>query len=160
MMQIGYEHSFANKGRRLLSRQNLIAKSPSPSIERPIESEILLNASLDNSGNRSDASHHTMKNSLKLHGFYQNRLCQNMVRVLSVRYLERNLVVEIKVLFRTFLRRCLTRNPSRTIAAAAATVEHDQGTTKSLQHNLGRITVIAVPIRPFPGLELAFEVNL
>ena len=45
-------------------------------------------------------------------------------------------------------------------AAAAAAVEHGQRRVEALQHDLGRVFVVAVLVGPFAGLQRAFEINL
>src|SRR6476660_672891 len=90
---------------------------------------------------------------------------------MRTRYLERNLVVELLIEGCTPSAALAAAHRSRAseIAAAAlallaacalATVKHGQGRVEALQHDLGRVAVLAGLILPFAGLKLALEVNL
>ena len=45
-------------------------------------------------------------------------------------------------------------------AAATAGIEHGELRIEALQHDLGRVTLVAVFVRPFARLQRAFQVNL
>src|SRR6185312_11292972 len=86
---------------------------------------------------------------------------------------ERDLVVHVVALAATGARHCRAARRGRTgraeIAAAvgagararaAAAVEHGQVRIEALQHDLGRVAVVAVLVLPFARLQRALEINL
>ena len=52
-----------------------------------------------------------------------------------------------------------TRPSVRSAAGLTAAVQHDKFTSKALQDNLGRITLRAILVSPFAGLQLAFQID-